>query len=206
MFAVVGTVLGVSAHHLVTDGPVPWRQSGAAAAVLFALGLLGAQRPRSLTAVVTTCGATQAGLHLWLMTQRPGGTAPVVMPGHTHRVAGAPGARHERLHDSLAMTAAHASLAMTALHALAAVLVAVLLHRADAACWALARGLTTAIDVVRRHIGTAWELLTLRAAWAAEAGLPLLRTWEERLSWQGTALADVVVRRGPPRAGLSRPF
>src|SRR4051795_7964788 len=66
VFAVVGTVLGISAHHLLAEGPVPWRQGAAATAVLFAVGLIGVQRPRSLATVVAGSVSGQSGLHLWL--------------------------------------------------------------------------------------------------------------------------------------------
>lgn len=196
VFAVVGTVLGVSAHHLVAEGPVPWRQSVGAAAALFAVGFLGAQRPRSLSSVVATCGAAQTGLHLWLMRQHPDppqADASMAVPGHMHHGMDTHGAWHGRLHDSLPMTA---------VHALAAVLVAVLLHRADAACWALARGVTTAVDAVRRHIAAARTLLTRRPARVEAALPPLLSTWLGRPPLKGAVLADVIARRGPPRAGL----
>ncbi|MFH9002274.1 hypothetical protein ACH4E5_03380 [Streptomyces afghaniensis] len=55
VFAFVGAVLGVSAHHLIAEGPAPWRQSAAAVAVLFAVGLAGARRPRSLMSVMAVC-------------------------------------------------------------------------------------------------------------------------------------------------------
>ncbi|WP_433453589.1 hypothetical protein ACQPXS_35680 [Streptomyces sp. CA-142005] len=196
-FAVVGTVLGASAHHLVDGGPVPWRQCAAAAAVLFGVGLAGTRRPRSLTAVVATCSAAQAGLHVWLMREHadasPGMT--MNMPGHMDHAADSHSAWHERL---------HASTAMTVTHTLAAVLVAVLLHRADAVCWTLARGLTTAVEAVRARIATAHSLLGDRPV-PAQAGtreaVALARL--ERPPPQSAVLMDVVVRRGPPQAELA---
>jgi hypothetical protein len=73
VFALVGTVLGVSAHHLVAEGPVPWRQSGPAAAVLFAVGLVGARRPRP-----TYHGG--GGVRC-----RAGGAAPMALHGTSRR-------------------------------------------------------------------------------------------------------------------------
>lgn len=192
VFAVVGTVLGVSAHHLVAEGPAPWRQSGLAALVLFGVGLLGARRPRSLATVVATCGAAQTGLHVWLMTAHAHGAAaaPTAMSGHLHHDAHQ--AWHGRLHDSVTMTA---------VHVVAAVLVAVLLHRADTVCWSPARGLTTAVEAVRTRL--AWVRLALAGGrpvvpWPSV----LVLAWLERPPVEEAVLADVVVRRGPPRAGL----
>ena len=194
VFAVVGTVLGVSAHHLVADGPVPWRQSVSAAAVFFGVGLVGTQRPRSLGTVVATCIAAQTGLHLWLMAEH-GGRAPMATAQHMHHGTSAHSAWHERLHASTAMTLAHA---------LAAVLVAVLLHRADAVCWSLARGLIATVDAVRVGITTARSLLDGRPLPVADGVLePVCLARLERPLPQGAVLMDVVVRRGPPQAGLS---
>ncbi len=194
VFAVVGTVLGVSAHHLVDDGPVPWRQSATAAAVFFAVGLAGARRPRSLTAVVATCGAAQGGLHLWLLAEHADGSPTMAMPSHLRHPADAHSAWHERLHASTAMTVAHV---------LVALLVAVLLHRADAVCWSVARGLTTAVDLVRARIAVARSLLGERQIQAGSGmrGAVAL-AWLDRPPLLGAVLMDVVVRRGPPQAGL----
>ncbi|MFD4605433.1 hypothetical protein ACFWPQ_46410 [Streptomyces sp. NPDC058464] len=141
--------------------------------------------------------AAQAGLHLWLMREHPDGSPGMTMsmPGHTQHAADTHSAWHERLHASTAMTVAHA---------LAAVLVAVLLHRADAVCWTLARGLTTAVEAVRTRIATAHSLLGDRPV-PAQAGArePVARAWLERPPPQGAVLMDVVVRRGPPQAGLA---
>jgi hypothetical protein len=138
VFAAVGTVLGVS-HHLIAEGPAPWRQSAWAAAVLFGIGLAGGRRPRTLGAVTVTSAAAQVGPHLWLSTAHSH-TAMPTMVMDTHHPMGTHGAWHERLHGSLTMTA---------VHAVAAVLVAVLLHRADAAYWSLARGLTVVVGLTR---------------------------------------------------------
>lgn len=193
VFAVVGTVLGVSAHHLVAEGPVPWRPGAVGAAVLFAVGLVGVRRPRSLPAVLGACGAAQAGLHVWLAITHAHTAVLGSMPSHAHHHTGAHGAWHERLHGSPAMTA---------VHVLSAVLVAVLLHRADAVFWSLARGLTTAVETVRAWMTTVRVLLS--GAASEETGLPQVAvSWLERPPLTGTVLTDVVVRRGPPRAGLT---
>lgn len=208
VFAVVGTVLGASAHHVVVEGPAPWRQCAVAVAVLFAVGLVGARRPRSLATVVATCAVAQAGLHQWLMTAHPHGTAPMPsmasmtsvasmsMPGHPRH--GTDTHAHARWHGRI-----HDSLTMTAVHAVAAVLVAVLLHRADTVCWSLARGVTTAVEAVRARIATVRAALGNRPV-PAETGLPApVLAWLERPPPEEAALTDVVVRRGPPQAGLT---
>jgi hypothetical protein len=199
VFAIVGTVFGVSAHHLVAEGPAPWRQTAPAALVLFGVGLVGTRRPRSLATVLVTCGAAQAGLHLWLAVAHPAGTpASPAVPwppgaGHPHHPAGAHHAWHGHPHDSPVMTA---------VHAVAAVLVAVLLHRADTVCWSLASGLTTAAGLVRARTATVRALLAGRPA-RTDPGLPGLALGRLERPPAETVLADVVVRRGPPRAGFA---
>jgi hypothetical protein len=194
VFAVVGTVLGVSAHHLIAEGPVPWRQSAVAAAVLFGVGLAGARRPRSLTGVVAASAAGQIGLHLWLTATHAHRSTARVMPSHTDEGMDAHVSWHERLHDSMAMTA---------VHALAAVLVAVLLHRADAVCWSLARGLTSVVAAVDVRIATAWAVMHERPASMGPGPLTIVLAWLEGPPPKVAVLADVVVRRGPPQAGLA---
>ncbi|KUM85455.1 MULTISPECIES: hypothetical protein [Streptomyces] len=187
VFAVVGTVLGVSAHHLLAEGPVPWGRGAAATAVLFAVGLIGVQRPRSLATVVACSVAGQSGLHLWLTL-----TATAHHPaGHVH--AGRP-AWHERLHGSLAMTAAHS---------LVAALVAVLLHRADTACWTVARGVTAALDAVRDRLAAARPLFTRPTSPAPTASVTIVPAYGERPPTARPLLAHAVVRRGPPAAGAA---
>ncbi|MGW0422995.1 hypothetical protein [Streptomyces sp. NPDC003015] len=182
VFAVVGTVLGIGAHHLLAEGQVPWRHGAAATAVLFAVGLVGVQRPRSLATVVACSVAGQSGLHLWLTL-----TAAARHPGgHVHD---AHSAWHERLHDSLAMTAAHS---------LAAALVAVLLHRADAACWTVARGVTAALDAVRDRLAAARRLFTRPTSPAPTAAVTVVPAYDERPLTARPLLAHAVVRRGPP--------
>ena len=196
VFAVVGTVLGVSAHHLVAEGPAPWRSSVTAAALLFAVGLAGTRRPRSLAAVVVTSATAQSGLHVWLSATHARHTAVTAtdMPTHEHHAMPAHGAWPEWLHDSAAMTI---------LHAVAAVLVAVLLHRADAACWSLARGLTGAVDAVRTRIATVRALLAGRPAPAGRGSRVRRPRRTEQPLFRAAFLSDVVVRRGPPAAWLA---
>ncbi len=200
VFSVVGTVLGVSAHHLAAGGPVPWRPSVAVAVLLFVVGLVGTRRPRSLAAMVVTSAVAQTGLHLWLSathSHRATATATatsMAMPAHARHAMPAHGAWPEGVHHSAAMTF---------LHALAAVLVAVLLHRADAACWSLARGLAGAVEAVRTRIATVRALLDGRPAPTGRGSRVRRPRRTEPPPLGGALLADVVVRRGPPSAWLA---
>ncbi|MFI1722732.1 hypothetical protein [Streptomyces sp. NPDC020489] len=189
VFAVVGAVLGVSAHHLAAVGAVPWRQGSAVAAGLFALGLVGARRPRHVGTVVVCSVAGQSGLHLWLTLG-----AHVRPPAH----------HHGRQLRGGASTHSYDSLAMTATHALAAALVAVVLHRADAACWTLVRDLADVVlDTARAHVAAARELFT--RPWtpvrlAAPVRVPMDAG---RAKVVGLVLAHAVTRRGPPLSRLA---
>ncbi|MGW7245237.1 hypothetical protein [Streptomyces decoyicus] len=192
VFAVVSSVLGIWAHHLVDEGPVTWRKSAVAAVLLFALGLAGTRRPRSLGRVIAAHSVCQGALHAYLSA----GTAPMSPMsgmGHHHTVmADADGAWHERLH--------HHAWAMTLAHAAAAVLVAVLMHRADAVCWSLARGVVVALQPVRVRIATACALLRDRRLAALPqhfARYPV----RDHPPPGGAVLAYAVVRRGPPAQG-----
>ncbi|TDC61839.1 hypothetical protein [Streptomyces hainanensis] len=194
VFAVVGTVLGVCAHHLVADGPVEWGRVSVAAVVMFALASVGAGRPPSLPGTLAFGGLTQAGLHVWLgaAAGHPPAHAPAALAGATHG-ADAHAAGHTWARDSLTMTAGHV---------LAATLVAVLLHHADAACWAVWR----LYGAARSLVGS--TVARLVASWRLAGRLP----WPEPGSRTGRlggrraerappacgVLADVVVRRGPP--------
>ncbi|MFF3617347.1 hypothetical protein [Streptomyces sp. NPDC002580] len=194
VFALVGTVLGASAHHLIAGGAMPWWQTASAAVAFFGVGLVVTRRPRSLAAVVAVCGAAQAGLHQLLMAEHSEGLAHRAMAPHMRHAMDAHSAGHGQAHDSPAMTA---------VHAVATVLVAVLLHRADTVCWSLARGLTTAVDAARARIATACVLLTGRHEEPRNRLPKVVRAWLDRQPLRGASLADVVVRRGPPGAGLA---
>jgi len=183
VFAVVSAVLGVGAHHLFGAEPVPWARVSTVACGLFGLGLVGVRRPRHVGTVVVFSVAGQSGLHLWLTLTMHAPRARV----HVHHAGPAMG--HERLHDSVAMTVAHA---------LVAVLVAVLLHRADTACWTLVRGVGAALISVRAHVAAA-RALFIRPRPAGPPGLPVPVTAESaRPALMETVLAHAVVRRGPP--------
>lgn len=100
-----------------------------------------------------------------------------------------------------APTGSYDSVAMAAAHALAAVLVAILLHRADAACWTLARGVAAVLDAARAHVATARALFTrprtVGRLWPP-VPVPAETGWSAAT---GPVLAYAVVRRGPPASG-----
>lgn len=178
----VGTVLGISAHRLLAGGPVPWTQGAVASALPFAPGPAGARRPRAPVSVVAASVVAQAGPHGWLTPSTD---------GHGTHGAGVHVARHAPAYGSAAMTAAHA---------LPAVLVAVLLHRADLTYRSPSRGPRATVGVVRARIATARALLRGRPAATPAASRPLAPTSVDQPP-QKTVLADVVVPRGPPREG-----
>ncbi|MEV4229315.1 hypothetical protein AB0J81_19855 [Streptomyces bobili] len=185
VFAVVGTVLGAGAHQLLAERPVPWARGATAAAVLFGLGLAGVRRPRRSVTVVVVSVLAQSGLHQWLTRTGHPRVAPA---SHVHDRHDTHAALSGRLHDSLGMTVAHALVALVA---------AVLLHRADTTCWALARGLTAALDAVRARL----RLGATRHAGSPGLGGPVTVVPPEgdRLPTFGPLLAYALVRRGPPR-------
>lgn len=187
VFAVVATVLGLSAHRLAADSSVPWTRAALAALALFGAGLAGTRRPRSFLAVAVLNVAGQAGLHLWLGSGMGSSADMDGMGDPAHSVW------HERL--------PHHSVAMTVAHAVAGVLVAVLMHRADTACWSLSRGFTAAVRPVRVRIATARALLRHRCPARPR---PRTMTRADRVLPPpgGGVLADVVVRRGPPAGAV----
>ncbi|MDN3029260.1 hypothetical protein [Streptomyces sp. S.PB5] len=185
VFAVVGTVLGVSAHHLVAEGAVPWAQGAAVAAGLFGLGLVGVRRPRHVGTVVACSVVGQSGLHVWLtVTAHP-----------------RPSAHRHGLHAHGSPMDSYDSAVMATVHALAAALVAVLLHRADRACWTLARGLASVLDAVRAHVAAARTLCTPPRAVVRPGEPAPVHVESRRATAAGPLLAHAVVRRGPPAAG-----
>ncbi|MFH8800732.1 hypothetical protein ACH4F6_14215 [Streptomyces sp. NPDC017936] len=199
LFAVVGAVLGMSAHRSAAEGPVPWAQGGTAAVVLFGLGLVGARRPRRPATVVVCCVVAQYALHLWLTLTAGGGQpAEAADSRHGAHLHGHPAGRSPWPHDSLAMTVAHA---------LAAVLVAVLLHRADSACWTLTHGVTAALHALRTRLTAVRRLVAGCPAASRAPGLPLVGApGDDGLPPAGPVLAHAVTRRGPPPgAHPSRP-
>ncbi|QPP07716.1 hypothetical protein G4Z16_16405 [Streptomyces bathyalis] len=201
LFALISLALGVGAHHLLTGQPVSSARVGAAAGLLFVAGLFGARRRRSLGAVTLGCLAAQAGLHEVLGGLHVTHSA-VAMSGQGHGHAAAStavpgggllashGAWHFRLQHSLTMTVAHV---------LVALLIAVAMHRADAACWSLTTSGAGAVALLVAAIGrmfSAWGWSPAR--WGPKP-VPRPGLCWERSPPKTSVLADVVVRRGPPQ-------
>lgn len=185
VFALVGCVLGLTAHQLATREPADWAASGTAGAVLFAVGLAQARRPRGPSQAVAVNSAAQAALHEWFVLTAPG-TAVHGRPGGP---AGAHGAGREVLLGPSAATVAHA---------LAAVLVAVLLHGADAACWSPPHAAAAVLARVREPIRAVWSLLAAPPGPVRPGAVPYPPSHTERRFHAGGLLTEVVVRRGPP--------
>ncbi|SDN13895.1 hypothetical protein [Streptomyces wuyuanensis] len=195
VFALVGGVLGLTAHHLAAREPADWAASGPAAAVLFAVGLAQARRPRRLSHAIAVNAAAQAALHEWFMRTGSGTTGPS-LHGHPGGTAGAHGPGQEVLLGPSATTVAHA---------LAAVLVAVLLHGADAACWSPPHAMAAVLARVRKPIHAVWSLLSAPPAPVRPRAAPYPPRRTERRAQAGSLLTEVVVRRGPP-AGVRTPL
>ncbi|MFG3309807.1 hypothetical protein [Streptomyces wuyuanensis] len=194
VFALVGGVLGLTAHRLAAREPADWAASGPAAAALFAVGLLQARRPRHLSQAIAVNSAAQAALHEWFLRTGSGTTGPAPH-GHPGGAAGAHGAGQEVLLGLSATTVAHA---------LAAVLVAVLLHGADAACWSPPHAMAAVPARVRKPIHAVWSLLSAPPAPVAPSAAPYPSRRTEPRAHTGGLLTEVVVRRGPPAGVRTR--
>ena len=192
LFAVLGTVLAAFGHHAIAEGTVPWRLAGASVLAQFAAVWPLARRRYTPAATLAFTLATQGVLHLALSYadgDTPTGMAGHVMhAGHGTAVAGDGHGWH------------HAGAAMTAVHVVAALVVAWLLHRADArltaafaALGTLARAAVAAlVQVLPRPVhDTGRMVLALpdrrpRALFEVAA-----HAWDD-------VLEHAVVRRGPP--------
>ncbi|MEU0651514.1 hypothetical protein ABZ485_04605 [Streptomyces albogriseolus] len=194
LFAVLGTVLATFGHHAITEGTVPWRLVGAAIVAQFAAVWPLARRHYTPAATVACTLATQGVLHLALS----------YADGDTPTASGAGHAMHAG-HGTAAIEDGHAwhhaGTAMTTVHVVAALVVAWLLHRADAritaalgALGTLARAAVAALSQVLPQLvsGTGrmvFELPDRRLGASFEMGAP---AWDD-------VLEHAVVRRGPPR-------
>ncbi|MFF7166874.1 hypothetical protein ACFZBP_36770 [Streptomyces sp. NPDC008086] len=196
LFAVLGTVLATFGHHAIAEGTVPWRLVGASIVAQFA-AVWPLARHRYTPAATVTCTLTMQGaLHL-AMSYADGGTpaSPAGMAGHAMHA----GHRAAAVGDGHAWH--HAGTAMTTVHVVAALVVAWLLHRADArvtaalgALGTLARAAVAALSQVlpRPVCGTGRRVFALpdrRLDASFEVAAP---AWDD-------VLEHAVVRRGPPR-------
>ncbi|MFC4472230.1 hypothetical protein ACFPH6_48475 [Streptomyces xiangluensis] len=193
LFAVLGTVLATFGHHAIAEGTVPWRLVGAAIVAQFVAVWPLARRRYAPVATVVATLAVQGVLHLALSFAD--GDTQAAVPGHPMHagpLAAAAGDGHA-WH--------HAGAAMTTVHAAAALVVAWLLHRADARMATalgtfrtLARSAAAALaQVLPRPVhDTGRVLFTLpgRRPGASFEGAPQVGD---------DVLEHAVVRWGPPR-------
>jgi hypothetical protein len=208
VFALVGSLLATIGHHAVDGGQVPWRFVAAlAVAQLLAVRPLTGRRPGLLTVVGCTLAA-QGAIHLALTTVAAGGhpgtaylagTGHSAHAGHSAQAADAAHAAHSAVAAGDGTAAwQHAAGAMPAAHAGAALVVAWLLQRADAAITtALAMGRT-----LRALVATALLRFPPRGTGATAyepPAVPLTGSFEHLAAPARTrTLQHTLVRRGPP--------
>ncbi|MER7757022.1 hypothetical protein [Kitasatospora sp. NPDC097643] len=180
LFAGAGTALGTAGHHLATDAPFRAGPVLLGATLLFAAALPAARRPRSQPFWLAWTLAAQGLLHLLL----PAAPAVHTAAGHVHHLAAA---------GTRPAGGPHGGTAMTAAHLLGALLVAVLVHRADRVWWTLPATLARAARRLCHR--TVRPLSALRPVSAKRRrphfGPPPALP-------RGRLLLDALPRRGPP--------
>ncbi|MET9103700.1 hypothetical protein [Streptomyces antibioticus] len=193
LFAVLGTLLATFGHHAIAEGTVPWRLVGVSILAQFAAVWPLARRRYTPAATIGFTLAAQGVLHLALSYvdgDTPAGTAGHAMhAGHSTDVAGDGHAWH------------HAGAAMTTVHVVAALVVAWLLHRADARMTAalgmlrmLARAAVAAlVQVLPRPVRDTGRMFVMLPDRRPGASFEVAaQAWDD-------VLEHAVVRRGPPR-------
>ncbi|MFF0446675.1 DUF1775 domain-containing protein [Streptomyces sp. NPDC004609] len=177
MFAAASAGPAVAGHHVASGEPVAWRAGALALGLAFAGALPWVRGPRPLAAVLGGAVAVQLVLHHLLARSGTG--------GHTAHTAGQGGAP--------------SAVVMLGAHTLAAVGVAVLLHRAERRSGALPQLLARIAATVRTAVAR------LSGAWPVQrrpgAARPRTRSRAGAGKRPYTVLAHVVVRRGPPGPG-----
>ncbi|MCX5555601.1 hypothetical protein [Streptomyces sp. NBC_00038] len=188
MFALVGSVLAAFGHHAVAEGPVPWRLVIAFGVAQFIVVWPIARRHHSLPVIAGCTLAAQGALHLVLTWA--GGT--------DHAESGHTAHSHMAMSQGDGHTWHHASSAMTAVHVVAALAVAWLLHRADAA-------VTAALVTARTVRGAAVAVIACVRPWFTGAVVPeppaalrLIGHFELPSAARTEPLEHALVRRGPP--------
>ncbi|MET4923680.1 hypothetical protein P3L51_15150 [Streptomyces sp. PSRA5] len=175
VFAGTSAVLAAVGHHLASEGPVPWLRLLVVSAAVMAVVSIGAGKARSWWAVAGATAVTQVVLHTVLSSSDGPGSAP----------HGAGGAAH------------HSASVMSAAHLLAAVSVAVLMHRAD-------RRLSDLPNDVGRWAGSLMMAVATAAGWRGlvPRSLPLPASRPPLVAFRQpaarTVLCHVLSRRGPP--------
>ncbi|WP_151481790.1 hypothetical protein [Streptomyces albicerus] len=187
-FALVGSVLAAVGHDMVDGGQLPWRLVTAFAIAQFVVVRPFARRSPGLLTVVGCTLAAQGAMHLALATAgdgHRGGTGNAVHAGHTAMTTGG---GHAWQYSSGAMTTAHV---------IAALVVAWLFHRADAA--------VTAAMVTGRTLRALAAALMARflpggpgATAYGPLPAPLTGAFELPPGARTQTLEHALVRRGPP--------
>lgn len=193
LFAALGTVLAAFGHHAIAEGTVPWRLVGALVVAPFGVVWPLARRRYPAASTVGFTLVTQGPLHVAL--SYADGDPPSAVPGYAmhagHLVAAS--------RDGHAWH--HAGAAMTTVHTAAALVVAWLLHLADAR-------LTAAVGTMRVLAGAFAAALVQvlpRTVADTDALLPPLHgrrrgaLFAVAAHTQEEVLQHAVVRRGPPR-------
>ncbi|WP_405933138.1 hypothetical protein [Streptomyces sp. NBC_00827] len=181
-------MLAAFAHHAVAEGPVPWRLVIAFAVAQFIAFWPVARRHHSLPVIASCTLAAQGALHLVL----------TLAGGTDHAQSGHTAHSHMAMAQGDGHTWHHASSAMTAVHVVAALAVAWLLHRADAAVTA---ALVTARTVRGAAVAVmAWVRPRPTGAVIPEppAAVRLVSRFEFPAAVRAEPLEHALVRRGPP--------
>ncbi|MGI5194307.1 hypothetical protein ACQEVY_11830 [Streptomyces sp. CA-288835] len=193
LFAVLVTVLAAFGHHAIAEGTVPWRLVGGAVVAQFAAVWPLARRRYGPAATVAFTLAAQGVLHLALSFAD--GDTSAAMPGHAMH------AGHVTAEAGDGHAWHHAGAAMTTVHVVAALVVAWLLHRADARMTAalgtlatLARAAVAALAQMRPRLvhDTGRMVFALPDRRPGALFEVAAHAWDD-------VLEHAVVRRGPPR-------
>ncbi|WP_330324581.1 hypothetical protein [Streptomyces pseudovenezuelae] len=193
LFAALGTVLATFGHHAIAEGTVPWRLVGASIVAQFAAVWPLARHRSTPAATIAFTLAMQGVLHLAL--SYADGDTQATVPGHAMH------AGHGTAAAGDGHAWHHAGTAMTTVHVGAALVVAWLLHRADARMTAalgvlgtLARAAVAALaQVLPRPVHDTGRMVV--ALPNRRPGAPFemaAQAWDD-------VLEHAVVRRGPPR-------
>ncbi len=195
LFAVLGTVLATFGHYAVAESTVPWRLAGGVTAAQFAVIWPLARRRYTPVATAALTLTTQGVLHLVLSAADGHPRAP--LPGHIIHAGHSDHVDGHSWH--------HAGAAMTTAHVVAALIVAWLLHRADAR---MSAALSTLGTLTRAAVAALAQVLPrpVRDTGPSVFALPGHGPARTRATAQSgdDALEYTVVRRGPPRTEVLR--
>lgn len=184
VFTGTSAVLAAVGHHLTSEDPVPWLRLLIMSAAVMAVVSAGAGKVRSWLPVAGATAVSQIVLHTVLSSPNNSVSA---RPGGTHGSAGAGQAAH------------HSASVMLAAHLMAAVSVAVLMHRADRRLSDLPQDVSSWTRSLVVAVGTAVGRpgLSPRSVPLPSSGPPLVA---RRQPTARTVLSHVLIRRGPPES------